>query len=143
MDLYYDSPNGSLARGSGYIWLRLHGPGRVAIQSVFERVEGEEEFSKRYNRHSAMYPPNPPVSVVTTPMPSGKTAVKLGIILALIAFLVFWIRRATLPPGAGMKDYEAIIIPVLILVLVAITFLVFGLGFMLANARRNAKKSKP
>ncbi len=24
-----------------YLWLRLHGPGRVAVQSVFERLEGE------------------------------------------------------------------------------------------------------
>jgi uncharacterized protein (AIM24 family) len=27
--------------GNRYVWLRLSGPGRVAVQSVFERIEGE------------------------------------------------------------------------------------------------------
>jgi hypothetical protein len=33
----------SLSSQYRHIWLRLHGPGRVAVQSVSERVEGEHE----------------------------------------------------------------------------------------------------
>ena len=45
MHLHFERP-GSVFRGWGswgnrYIWLRLMGPGRVAVQSVFERIEGE------------------------------------------------------------------------------------------------------
>jgi uncharacterized protein (AIM24 family) len=53
MELFYDSPGigsilslGSLMSATrGYLWLRLQGPGRVAIQSVFDRVEGEENYA--------------------------------------------------------------------------------------------------
>jgi len=48
MDLYFESPSAGfsawLTSPTGYLWLRLSGPGRVAIQSVFERVEGEERY---------------------------------------------------------------------------------------------------
>ena len=45
MHLHFERP-GSIFSGWGswanrYTWLRLIGPGRVAIQSVFERIEGE------------------------------------------------------------------------------------------------------
>jgi uncharacterized protein (AIM24 family) len=45
MQLHFERPN-AVFSGWGswsnrYIWLRLTGPGRVAIQSVFEHVEGE------------------------------------------------------------------------------------------------------
>jgi uncharacterized protein (AIM24 family) len=45
MHLHFEHPNiGFSMWGSWsnrYLWLRLSGPGRVAIQSVFERIEGE------------------------------------------------------------------------------------------------------
>jgi uncharacterized protein (AIM24 family) len=45
MNLHFERPgtvfSGWGSWGNRYIWLRLHGPGRVAIQSVFERIEGE------------------------------------------------------------------------------------------------------
>jgi uncharacterized protein (AIM24 family) len=45
MHLHFERP-GTVFRGWGswsnrYMWLRLIGPGRVAVQSVFERIEGE------------------------------------------------------------------------------------------------------
>jgi uncharacterized protein (AIM24 family) len=45
MHLHFERP-GMVFRGWGswgnrYIWLRLVGPGRVAVQSVFDRIEGE------------------------------------------------------------------------------------------------------
>ncbi|HEV2200455.1 MAG TPA: AIM24 family protein [Bryobacteraceae bacterium] len=45
MHLHFERP-GTVFHGWGnwtnrYLWLRLTGPGRVAIQSVFERIEGE------------------------------------------------------------------------------------------------------
>ncbi len=45
MHLHFEQP-GMVFRGWGswgnrYIWLRLVGPGRVAVQSVFDRIEGE------------------------------------------------------------------------------------------------------
>ncbi|MGH9558212.1 MAG: AIM24 family protein [Bryobacteraceae bacterium] len=36
-----------------YLWLRLSGPGRVAIQSVFERIEGESRNMKRWSAATA------------------------------------------------------------------------------------------
>jgi uncharacterized protein (AIM24 family) len=49
MDLYYETPTAGfgawLSSNNGYLWLRLTGPGRVAIQSVFDRVEGEERYT--------------------------------------------------------------------------------------------------
>lgn len=58
MDLYYENPGSGfgswLSTTRGYLWLRLHGPGRVAIQSVFERVEGED----RYTTNQSYSPPS-------------------------------------------------------------------------------------
>jgi len=50
MELYYEQSSSMLggffsslsSSNRGYIWLRLTGPGRVAIQSVFDRIEGED-----------------------------------------------------------------------------------------------------
>ena len=49
MELYYERPASMLTSmffgsnsGGGYMWLRLFGPGRVAIQSVFDHIEGED-----------------------------------------------------------------------------------------------------
>jgi len=48
MDLHYEIPGKAfgtwLSSKSGYLWLRLSGPGRVAIKSVFDRVEGEQNY---------------------------------------------------------------------------------------------------
>jgi hypothetical protein len=45
MQLHFEHPGAQVAFwrswGNRYLWLRLTGPGRVAIQSVFERLEGE------------------------------------------------------------------------------------------------------
>jgi uncharacterized protein (AIM24 family) len=45
MQLHFERPQVSWSSwgswGERYLWLRLHGPGRVAVQSVFERLEGE------------------------------------------------------------------------------------------------------
>ena len=45
MHLHFEQPNaGFFGWGSWsnkYLWLRLTGPGRVAVQSVFDRIEGE------------------------------------------------------------------------------------------------------
>ncbi len=45
MHLHFEHPNAGFSRwgswSNRYLWLRLSGPGRVAIQSVFERIEGE------------------------------------------------------------------------------------------------------
>ena len=45
MQLHFEHPGAQVSRwgswGNRYLWLRLTGPGRVAIQSVFERMEGE------------------------------------------------------------------------------------------------------
>jgi uncharacterized protein (AIM24 family) len=48
MMLDYEQPGaGFSAWGSGqtYLWLRLVGPGRIAIQSVFDRIEGESNIT--------------------------------------------------------------------------------------------------
>ena len=39
--------------GNRYLWLRLTGPGRVAIQSVFERIEGESRNMTRWSDATA------------------------------------------------------------------------------------------
>jgi uncharacterized protein (AIM24 family)/RNA polymerase subunit RPABC4/transcription elongation factor Spt4 len=48
MEIYYENPSMSLGSwltaARGYLWLRLSGPGRVAIQSVFDRIEGEANY---------------------------------------------------------------------------------------------------
>jgi uncharacterized protein (AIM24 family) len=36
-----------------YLWMRLTGPGRVAIQSVFERLEGESRNMTRWSQATA------------------------------------------------------------------------------------------
>jgi len=45
MHLHFEHPNTGFSMwgswSNRYLWLRLSGPGRVAIQSVFERIEGE------------------------------------------------------------------------------------------------------
>ena len=45
MQLHFEHPNAGFSLWGGwggrYLWLLLYGPGRVAIQSVFEPVEGE------------------------------------------------------------------------------------------------------
>jgi uncharacterized protein (AIM24 family) len=45
MHLHFERPgtvfSGWGSWGNRYIWLRLVGPGRVAVQSVFDRIEGE------------------------------------------------------------------------------------------------------
>ncbi len=45
MQLHFEHPGGLFAMwrpwSNRYIWLRLTGPGRVAVQSVFEPIEGE------------------------------------------------------------------------------------------------------
>lgn len=41
MQLHFEHPAGLKWLSSRTLWLKLHGPGRVAIQSVFERMEGE------------------------------------------------------------------------------------------------------
>ena len=45
MQLHFEHPRSSFSLwgnwGNRYYWLRLGGPGRVAIQSVFDRMEGE------------------------------------------------------------------------------------------------------
>lgn len=45
MHLHFERPgtvwSGWGSWGNRYIWLRMTGPGRVAVQSVFERIEGE------------------------------------------------------------------------------------------------------
>ena len=53
MHLHFEHP-GSVFRGWGYwsnryLWLRLSGPGRVAIQSVFARIEGESRNMTRWS----------------------------------------------------------------------------------------------
>ena len=53
MQLHFEHPRSGLSLGFGfgssnwsnrYYWLRLWGPGRVAIQSVFDRMEGENRY---------------------------------------------------------------------------------------------------
>ena len=45
MQLHFEHPSAQFTTwgswGNRYLWLRVTGPGRVAIQSVFERLEGE------------------------------------------------------------------------------------------------------
>jgi uncharacterized protein (AIM24 family) len=45
MELHIERPNpgNSWWTNHRYLWLRLSGPGRIAIQSVFEKVEGETQ----------------------------------------------------------------------------------------------------
>jgi hypothetical protein len=45
MQLHFERPGSVFSLfgswSNRYMWLRLTGPGRVAIQSVFDRIEGE------------------------------------------------------------------------------------------------------
>jgi uncharacterized protein (AIM24 family) len=48
MQLHFEHPNTGFSLGWGYwsnryYWLRLWGPGRIAVQSVFDRIEGENK----------------------------------------------------------------------------------------------------
>jgi uncharacterized protein (AIM24 family) len=47
MALHYERPGIGFVFGSNqtYLWLRLAGPGRIAIQSVFARIEGESNIT--------------------------------------------------------------------------------------------------
>jgi uncharacterized protein (AIM24 family) len=54
MHLHFERPgtvwSGWGSWGNRYIWLRLMGPGRVAVQSVFERIEGETRNISNFSR---------------------------------------------------------------------------------------------
>jgi uncharacterized protein (AIM24 family) len=53
MHLHFEHPGALFTTwgywGNRYLWLRLTGPGRVAIQSVFERIEGESRNMNRWS----------------------------------------------------------------------------------------------
>jgi uncharacterized protein (AIM24 family) len=57
MQLHFEHPNIRFSTwstwGNRYLWLRLRGPGRVAIQSVFERMEGESRNMTRWSSATA------------------------------------------------------------------------------------------
>jgi uncharacterized protein (AIM24 family) len=57
MQLHFEHPgaifNTWRSWGNRYMWLRLSGPGRVAIQSVFERIEGESRNMTRWSNATA------------------------------------------------------------------------------------------
>ena len=48
MQLHFEHPAAQFVGwgswSNRYLWLRLWGPGRVAVQSVFERMEGEARY---------------------------------------------------------------------------------------------------
>jgi uncharacterized protein (AIM24 family) len=48
MQLHFEQPRAGFSLwgswGNRYVWLRLYGPGRVAVQSSFERLEGENAY---------------------------------------------------------------------------------------------------
>src|SRR6185437_11090278 len=54
MQLHVEYPTAGMkfwrSWGNRYLWLRLWGPGRVAVQSVFEHIEGE---SRNMQSHSS------------------------------------------------------------------------------------------
>lgn len=53
MHLHFEHPGSIFSTwrywSNRYLWLRLTGPGRVAIQSVFDRIEGEERNMTRWS----------------------------------------------------------------------------------------------
>ncbi|HEV2448337.1 MAG TPA: hypothetical protein VGS58_20535, partial [Candidatus Sulfopaludibacter sp.] len=57
MQLHFEHPGAIFTMwrswGNRYIWLRLTGPGRVAIQSVFEHIEGEARNMTRWSNATA------------------------------------------------------------------------------------------
>ncbi len=55
MHLHFERPSTGFSSfwtswGNRYLWLRLIGPGRVAIQSVFTHIEGESRSMTRFSR---------------------------------------------------------------------------------------------
>ncbi len=57
MHLHFEHPDVQFMSwgswGNRYLWLRLIGPGRVAIQSVFDRIEGESRNMTRWSNATA------------------------------------------------------------------------------------------
>jgi len=57
MQLHFEHPGAVFTMwrnwGNRYLWLRLTGPGRVAIQSVFKRIEGESRNMTRWSYATA------------------------------------------------------------------------------------------
>jgi uncharacterized protein (AIM24 family) len=57
MQLHFEHPGGLFSMwgnwSNRYLWLRLHGPGRVAVQSVYERIEGESRNMTRWSNATA------------------------------------------------------------------------------------------
>lgn len=57
MQLHFEHPGGLFTTwgnwGNRYLWLRLSGPGRVAVQSVYERIEGESRHMTRWSNATA------------------------------------------------------------------------------------------
>ena len=53
MHLHFEHPStgfsGWRSWSNRYLWLRLSGTGRVAVQSVFERIEGEARNISGYS----------------------------------------------------------------------------------------------
>jgi uncharacterized protein (AIM24 family) len=48
MALHFERPSTGFSpwnAGQTYLWLRLGGPGRIAVQSVFDRIEGESNIT--------------------------------------------------------------------------------------------------
>lgn len=48
MALHFERPSMGFSpwgAGQNYLWLRLGGPGRIAVQSVFDRIEGESNIT--------------------------------------------------------------------------------------------------
>jgi uncharacterized protein (AIM24 family)/RNA polymerase subunit RPABC4/transcription elongation factor Spt4 len=57
MQLHFEHPGTVFATwgswGNRYLWLRLQGPGRVAVQTVFDRIEGESRSMTRWSNATA------------------------------------------------------------------------------------------
>jgi uncharacterized protein (AIM24 family) len=57
MQLHFEHPGAIFSMwrswGNRYLWLRMTGPGRVAIQSVFERIEGEARNMVQWSNATA------------------------------------------------------------------------------------------
>ena len=50
MELHFETPGGLRWLSSRALWLKLRGPGRVAIQSVFDKFEGEHKSIYDHSR---------------------------------------------------------------------------------------------
>jgi uncharacterized protein (AIM24 family) len=46
---------GAASFGARHLWLRLQGPGRVAVQSVFERADGENRIIRNASMATNQY----------------------------------------------------------------------------------------